>query len=210
MGLHGGPLPWGRKWCQLNLTPWHGLPFSPSPMPTLVSKHASITWLISPTFIKCNAHGILAFLNDVRFFYLGLAGGGLSFQSSSLKDTALTPQNIHKTIKSRARGQFPRKGLSNVNSNSSGEVRKLLKPHGTFLTLTLNWRVTFGYFALKKQNHYLGYLHLYTLVFKSWPSSTQRQIYRSMEQNRKPRDKSTNLWSPYLRQRRQGYTMEKR
>ena len=33
---------------------------------------------------------------------------------------------------------------------------------------------------------------------------------RSMEQNRKPRDKSTNLWAPYLRQRRQGYKMEKR
>ena len=31
-----------------------------------------------------------------------------------------------------------------------------------------------------------------------------------MEQNRKPRDKSMNLWSPYLRQRRQGYAMEKR
>ena len=26
----------------------------------------------------------------------------------------------------------------------------------------------------------------------------QRQKYRSMEQNRKPRDKSTLLWSPYL------------
>ena len=26
----------------------------------------------------------------------------------------------------------------------------------------------------------------------------QRQIYRSMDQNRKPRDKSTNLWTPYL------------
>ena len=26
----------------------------------------------------------------------------------------------------------------------------------------------------------------------------QRQKYRSMEQNRKPRDKSTNLWTPYL------------
>ena len=38
----------------------------------------------------------------------------------------------------------------------------------------------------------------------------QRQIYRSMDQNRKPRDKSTNLWAPYLRQSRQGYTMEKR
>ena len=31
-----------------------------------------------------------------------------------------------------------------------------------------------------------------------------------MEQNRKPRDKPMNLWTSYLRQRRQGYTMEKR
>ena len=27
---------------------------------------------------------------------------------------------------------------------------------------------------------------------------TQRQKYRSMEQNRKPRDKSTHPWTPYL------------
>ena len=38
----------------------------------------------------------------------------------------------------------------------------------------------------------------------------QRQKYRLMEQNRKPRDKSTHLWTPYLWQRRQEYTMEKR
>ena len=38
----------------------------------------------------------------------------------------------------------------------------------------------------------------------------QRQKYRSVEQNRKPGDKSTYLWTPYLRQRRQGYTMEER
>ena len=37
----------------------------------------------------------------------------------------------------------------------------------------------------------------------------QRQKYRSMEQNRKPRDKSTHIWTPYLQQRRQEYTMEK-
>ena len=28
----------------------------------------------------------------------------------------------------------------------------------------------------------------------------QRQKYRSVEQNRKPRDESTNLWTPYLQQ----------
>ena len=38
----------------------------------------------------------------------------------------------------------------------------------------------------------------------------QRQKHRSMEQKRKPRDKSTHLWTPYLWQRRQEYTMEKR
>ena len=38
----------------------------------------------------------------------------------------------------------------------------------------------------------------------------QRQNYRSMGQNRKPRDKPTHIWTPYLRQRRQEYTMEKR
>ena len=36
----------------------------------------------------------------------------------------------------------------------------------------------------------------------------QRQKYRSMEQNRKPRDKSMHLWTPYLWQRRQEYTMD--
>ena len=36
----------------------------------------------------------------------------------------------------------------------------------------------------------------------------QRQKYRSMEQNKKPGDKSRHLWSPYLQQRRQEYTMD--
>ena len=38
----------------------------------------------------------------------------------------------------------------------------------------------------------------------------QKPKYRSMEQDRKPRDKPTHLWSTHLWQRRQGYTMEKR
>ena len=38
----------------------------------------------------------------------------------------------------------------------------------------------------------------------------QRQNYRSMGQNRKPRDKPTHLWTPYLWQRRHEYTMKKR
>ena len=38
----------------------------------------------------------------------------------------------------------------------------------------------------------------------------QKQKYRSMEQNRKPRDKSTYLWILYLWQKRQEYTMGQR
>ena len=38
----------------------------------------------------------------------------------------------------------------------------------------------------------------------------QRQKYRSMEQNRKPRDKSIHLQTPCFWQRRQEYTMEER
>ena len=37
----------------------------------------------------------------------------------------------------------------------------------------------------------------------------QKQTYRSMEQDRKPRNKPTHLWSINLRQKRQEYTMEK-
>ena len=38
----------------------------------------------------------------------------------------------------------------------------------------------------------------------------QKQKHRSMEQDRKPRDKPTHLWSINLKQRRQEHIMEKR
>ena len=39
---------------------------------------------------------------------------------------------------------------------------------------------------------------------------TQKQTYRSMEQNREPRTKPIHQWSINLQQRRQEYIMDKR
>ena len=63
-----------------------------------------------------------------------------------------------------------------------------------------NWRNQPAWLQVLLQSH----SHQDSMVL------AQRQKYRSMEQNRKPRDKSTHLWTPYLWQRRQAYTMEKR
>ena len=63
-----------------------------------------------------------------------------------------------------------------------------------------NWR----YQPVQLQSLLQSHSHQDSIVL------AQRQKYRSMEQNRKPRDKSTYLWTPYLQQRRQDYTMEKR
>ena len=63
-----------------------------------------------------------------------------------------------------------------------------------------NWRNQHAWFQALLQSH--SYQDTMVLA--------QRQKYRSMEQNRKPRDKSMYLWTPYLPQRRQGYIKEKR
>ena len=59
-----------------------------------------------------------------------------------------------------------------------------------------------GGINLPDQTIFQSYSHQDSMVL------AQRQKYRSMAQNRKPRDKSTYLWRPYLWQRRQEYTME--
>ena len=46
--------------------------------------------------------------------------------------------------------------------------------------------------------------------FRLYYKATVIKKHKSVEQNRKPRDKSTHLWTPYLQKRRQEYTMEKR
>ena len=73
------------------------------------------------------------------------------------------------------------------------------------------------WFAWESPGSYLLFEHNYELspvILKNVLSCSmvlaQGQGNRSMEQNRKPKDKSTHLWTSYLWQRRQEYTMEKR
>ena len=53
-------------------------------------------------------------------------------------------------------------------------------------------------------------LHYKATVNKNSMVMAQKQTHRSMEQDRKPRNKPMNLRSINLRQRRQEYAMEKR
>ena len=80
------------------------------------------------------------------------------------------------------------------------EIQKALNSQSNLEKKERDWRNQPAWLQAILQSH----SHQDSMVLE------QRQIYRSMEQNRKPRDKSTYLWTPYLRQRMQGYIIEKR
>ena len=78
--------------------------------------------------------------------------------------------------------------------------KKTLKSQSDLEKEEWNWRNQYSWLQTILQS----YSHQDSMVL------AQRQKYRSMEQNRKPRDKSMHLWAPCLWQRRQKYTTEKR
>ena len=82
----------------------------------------------------------------------------------------------------------------------SMEIQKTLKSRSNLEKEEWNWRNQLAWLQALLQSH----SHQDSMVL------AQRQKYRSVEQNRKPRDESTHLWTPYLWQTRQEYTMEKR
>ena len=71
------------------------------------------------------------------------------------------------------------------------EIQKTLNSQSNLEKEEWNWRNQLAWLQALLQSH----SHQHSMVL------AQRQKYRSMEQNRKPRDKSMNLWTPYLRQR---------
>ena len=86
------------------------------------------------------------------------------------------------------------------NFNICMEVQKTLNNQSNLEKEEWNWRNQPAWLHALLRSH----SHQDSMVL------AQRQKYRSMEQNRKPRDKSTHLRTPYLWERRQEYTMEKR
>ena len=95
-------------------------------------------------------------------------------------------------------GIFQRIGTKNFTIHM--ETQKAPNSQSSFEKEEWSWRNHPSWLQVILQS----YSHQDSMVL------AQRQKYRSMEQNRKPRDKSMHLWTPYLWQRRQEYTMEKR
>ena len=71
--------------------------------------------------------------------------------------------------------------------------------------------------AILKKKNGAGGLRLpdFRLILQSYSQQKsmvleQKQKYRSIEQDRKSRNRLMHIWAPYFSQRRQGYTIEKR
>ena len=90
--------------------------------------------------------------------------------------------------------------LEQITSQFVWKYKKTLNSQSNLEKEEWNWRNQPAWLQAIIQSH----SHQDRMVL------AQRQKYRSIVQNRKPKDKSMHLWSPYLRQRRQEYTMEKR
>ena len=80
------------------------------------------------------------------------------------------------------------------------EIQKTLNSQSNLEKEEWNWRNQPAWLQALLQS----YSHQDSMLL------AQRQKYRSIEQNGKPRDKFMHLWTPYLWQRRLEYPVEKR
>ena len=77
------------------------------------------------------------------------------------------------------------------------ETQKTLNSHSSLEKEEWSWKSQPSWLQIIPQSH----SHQDSLVL------AQKQKYRPMEQDRKPRNKPMHLWVPYFWQRRQEYTM---
>ena len=80
------------------------------------------------------------------------------------------------------------------------ETRKTLSSQSSLEKEEWSWRNQPSWLQITLQS----YSHQDSMIL------AQKQKYRPMEQDRKPRNKPMHLWVPYFWQRRQEYTMEQR
>ena len=131
-------------------------------------------------------------------------GNGNPLQCSCLenpRDRGACWATVYGVAQSRTR--LKRLSSSSSRTNNSTicmEIQKTSNSQNNLDKEECNWRNQPAWLQTILQS----YSHQDSMVL------AQRQKYRAMEQNWKPRDKSTHLWTPYLWQRRQKYTMEKR
>ena len=114
-----------------------------------------------------------------------------NYTTQSLLQIQCNPYQITNSIFHRTRTN---------NFTICMEIQKTSNSQSNLEKEEWNWRNQPSWFQALLQS----YSHQDSMVL------AQRQKYRSMEQNRKPRHKSMHLWTPYHWQWRQGYTMEKR
>ena len=95
-------------------------------------------------------------------------------------------------------GSFHRTRTKNFTIHM--ETQKTLNSQSSLEKGEWNWRNQLSWLQTILQS----YSHQDSMVL------AQKQKYRSMEQDRKPRNKPTNLWVPYVLQKRQEYTMGQR
>ena len=93
-------------------------------------------------------------------------------------------------------GNFHRTRTKNFTMHM--ETQKILNIQSSLEKEEWSWRNQPSWLQTILQN----YSHQDSMVLEP------KQKYRPMEQDRKPRDKSMHLWTPYLWQRRQEYTMD--
>ena len=95
-------------------------------------------------------------------------------------------------------GIFPRKRTKNFTIHM--ETQKTLNSQSSIEKEEWSWRNQPSWLQIILQS----YSHQDRMVL------AQKQKYRPMEQDRKPRNKPMHLWVPYFWKRRQEYTMGQR